>query len=124
MMNKNNTIADCNEIERELKEAEERYRALFEEAPLGVVLIDPETMAFIEFNDIAHRQLGYSREDLSKLTILQLVAKDQGDEVKSRMAKIMTDGAAEFESKHCTKNGEVRNVLVTARTVDLPAKNL
>ncbi len=112
-------ITKIRQDEQALKEAEARYRALFEEAPLGVLVIDPETMAFIEFNDVAHSQLGYSREEFSKLTIPQIEEKEALEE-----AEVMMDGVAEFETEHYTKNGEIRNVVVTVKTIELAGKKV
>ncbi len=119
MMDKRNIAANNKKIERELKEAGELYRALFQEAPLGVLLVDPETTAIVEFNDIAHSQLGYSREEFSKLTISQIEVEETGEENNSHFGRIMTDGIAEFETKMRTKNGEVRNVLITVKKIEL-----
>ena len=35
---------------------------------------------------------------------------------------MVKEGGGEFETKHCTKNGEIRNVLVTTRAVELAGK--
>ncbi len=115
-------ITKRKQYEQAIKEAEQRYRALFEEAPLGVLVIDPETTAFIEFNDVAHRQLGYTREEFSKLTIPEIEVKETSDQVKSHIAQILRDGVAEYETEHCTKNGEVKNVLVSVKTIGFANK--
>ncbi len=60
------------QIDLKMTEAEQRYDALFDQAQLGVLLVDPKTAAFIEFNDIAHLQLDYSREDFKKLTVFDI----------------------------------------------------
>ena len=91
-------ITERKQAERKLKEAEKRYHALFNEAPLGVLVIDPETAAFVEFNDIAHLQLGYSREEFGKLAVYDIEAKKSADEVRSHMAEIVREGGGEFET--------------------------
>ena len=105
--------------ERQLKEAEKRYRALFNQAPQGVVIIDVETAAFIEFNDVAHIQLGYSREEFEKLTIADIEFNESLEQIKFHIAHIVKEGEGEFESKHRTKAATVRNVLITTRTLEL-----
>ena len=47
-------ITDRKQAEQKLQEAEKRYHALFNEAPLGVLVIDHQTSKPIEFNDLAH----------------------------------------------------------------------
>jgi PAS domain S-box-containing protein len=101
--------------EQKLKDAEQRYHALFNHAPLGVVVVNSETASFVEFNDIAHTQLGYSREEFEKLTIHDIDANQSPDEVRSNIKKILSDGGIEFHTQHRTKTGERRDVLVTVR---------
>ncbi|HUK85167.1 MAG TPA: PAS domain S-box protein, partial [Candidatus Acidoferrum sp.] len=60
-------ITKRKEDEEMLMEAEQRYHALFDQAPIGVLIVDPENAEFVEFNDFAHHQLGYSREEFGNL---------------------------------------------------------
>ena len=69
-------ITERKQAEQKLQEAEKRYHALFNQAPLGVLVIDPQTAKPVEFNDVAHTQLGYSREEFSKLCISDFEAKE------------------------------------------------
>ncbi len=101
--------------EQKLKDAEQRYHALFNHAPLGVLVVNPETASFVEFNDIAHTQLGYSREEFEKLTINDIDANRSPDEIKSNIKKIMSEGGTEFQTQHRNKTGELRDVLVTVK---------
>ena len=64
--------------EQRLRDAEQRYHALFNQVPLGVLVVDPETAGFVEFNDIAHTQLGYSRE---------VHLEQQGESLKKLLAE-------------------------------------
>ena len=57
------------QAEQALRNSEARYRALFEQSPNGVLLIDLETGKTIEANETAHKQLGYTREEFSALRI-------------------------------------------------------
>jgi PAS domain S-box-containing protein len=115
-------IAPRKKEEQKLREAEQRYHALFNQAPLGISIVDPETAAFIEFNDVAHVQLGYTREEFEKLTIYDITGEDDESLVRSRMDNILRTGGGEFETKHRTKTGEIRNVLTTASSLQLGSK--
>jgi PAS domain S-box-containing protein len=98
-------ITERKQMNRKLGEAEQRYHALFDQAPLGVLVIDPQTEKPVEFNDVAHTQLGYSREEFSKLCISDFEAKETADGISTRKAKMVREGGDEFETKHHTKNG-------------------
>jgi PAS domain S-box-containing protein len=101
--------------DQKLKDAEQRYHNLFNHASLGVLVINPETASFVEFNDVAHTQLGYSRAEFEKLTIHDVEANQSPDEVKSNIKKILAEGGIEFQTQHRTKTGELRDVMVTVR---------
>ncbi|HKM60388.1 MAG TPA: PAS domain S-box protein, partial [Candidatus Bathyarchaeia archaeon] len=115
-------ITERKHLNLQLVDSEQRYHALFDEAPLGVLVIDPQTGKPAEFNDVAHNQLGYSREEFSKLCVLDFEAKEEPDETRAHLARIVRQGGDEFETKHRAKSGEIRDVLVTARAVELARK--
>lgn len=108
--------------EQKLRESDQRYHALFNEAPLGVLVVDPETAGFVEFNDTAHLQLAYSREEFSKLTVHDIEAKESSNEIKRHMAEMVKNGGGEFETQQRSKNGDLKYILVTTRTIELSGK--
>jgi PAS domain S-box-containing protein len=110
------------QAEHKLQEAEQRYHTLFDQAPLGVLVVDPETASFVEFNDVAPMQLGYSREEFEKLTISDIEAEESKQEVRSHIAQIIKESSAEFETKQLTKDGAIKNVLVTVKTFKMADK--
>jgi PAS domain S-box-containing protein len=117
-------ITNRKKAEAKTREAEQRYHALFNQAPLGVSVIDPQEATFVEFNDIAHMQLGYSREEFCKLRIFDVEANESPDETRLHLAEMLRDGGGEFETTHRTKKGEIRNILATTKPIELPGKTL
>ncbi len=99
-----------------------RRRILFEEAPDGVLVIDPETASFLEFNTAAHTQLGYTREEFANLHIYDVEAKETAEETQSHIRAVVREGRSDFETLQRTKQGELRNVHVTAMLVDVLGK--
>jgi PAS domain S-box-containing protein len=116
-------ISERQKMEMTLREAEKRYHALFDKAPLGILLVD-ETGTAVEFNEDAHRQLGYSREEFAKLKVSDYEVLETPEEVKARMKKILREEKDEFETKHRTKNGEIRDVVNTVQLIELAGKKL
>ena len=53
-------ITERKRTEEKLQDSEERYRALFEQAADSILLVDAETGALVEFNEKAHKNLGYT----------------------------------------------------------------
>ena len=108
--------------EEALRESEERYRAIFEQAADSVVLFDVETGAFVEFNDKAHQNLGYSREEFRKLRIPDFEVIESAEEVAKHIEKIVKEGADTFETRQRTKGGEIRDIQVSARAVSVSGR--
>jgi len=115
-------ITERKQMETKLREAEKRYHALFDQAPLGILLIDPETAIAVEFNEEASRQLGYSREDFAKLEVSDYELIETPEETRARMKKILHEGKDEFETKHRTKDGKIRDVKNTVQVIELAGK--
>ncbi len=114
-------ITERKQMELKLREAEKRYHALFDKAPLGILLID-KTGTAIEFNKQAHHQLGYTRNEFAKLTVSDYATFETPEETRARMKKVLRDGKDEFETKHRTKNGEIRDVINTVQVIELAGK--
>ena len=62
--------------EKDLKESEARYRALFETSPDGIMITDLETNKFIYANPTVCRMLGYSDKELKGMSIVDIVPKE------------------------------------------------
>ena len=123
-------IGSCTDI-TENKRAQEALRAetirrhtLFEQSPDGILIIDPETTQFLEFNTAAHRQLGYSREEFAGLSISDVEARETREETKAHIAECIQKGHSDFETLQRTRDGEVRDVHVTIHIVDVAGQQL
>lgn len=99
-------------------EVELRYRAIFEQAPYGIVIIDTDGK-LLEFNEAAHSDLGYSREEFAKLSISDIDPYQSPEEIHSSMSRVLGMGEAEFEVRHRTKDGKIRHVNVITRVLNL-----
>jgi PAS domain S-box-containing protein len=117
-----NEIIERRQIDKALRESEIRYRTLFEQSPDGVLLLDPETILPIDFNEAAHTQLGYSREEFARLKISDYEVIKKPEDIEVRIDKILHEGRDDFETKHRTKQGEIRDILVTVQRMDLFSK--
>ncbi len=102
-----------------MQDAESRYRFLVEQSPDGIVLIEPETARILEFNDTAHRQLGYSREEFARLNISDLEDAETPEETAARIARVTRNGRDDFDTRHRTRQGDIRNVHVTAQATTM-----
>ncbi|MBA4072691.1 MAG: hybrid sensor histidine kinase/response regulator [Gemmatimonas sp.] len=101
------------------KPARELYKALFDASPDGLLLIDPASMRAIEFNDAACRHLGYSRREFQRLAVWDYEAAQTQAEVREHVARILAEGALEFETQHRAKDGSLRHVHVFAQSITI-----
>ncbi|MGZ5050089.1 MAG: PAS domain S-box protein [Methylobacter sp.] len=117
-------ISERKSMEWQLAESEELFRAVFEQTPTGIELIDPETLRFVEANPAACRMLGYTHDEYLKLRLIdtQVDLNEQMLEASINQLK-ETDGAA-FENRHRCKNGEILDVEINARLLTMPGKRL
>jgi len=112
-------IAQGYDVTERLAEGERRFRAIFEQVTDSIVLISVDTGAFVEFNDSAHKNLGYTRREFEKLKIADFEVMESGVDMARRMKELHRSGGGTFETKYRKKSGEIRDVLVSTRVISL-----
>jgi len=116
-------ITERKQAEEALRESEGKYRAIFEQAADSIVLIDAETGELTEFNDRTHENLGYARGEFAKLKIPDFEVIESAEEIAKHIEKITKEGSDTFETKHKTKEGEIRDILVNSRAISIHGKD-
>ncbi len=111
-------VSERKRAEQALAHEIERRIGLFEQTPVGIIIYDPKSLRFIEFNRVAHEQLGYTREEFAKLGIPDIEVVKSPEEGHSR-DNIEMDVRSNFDTVHRTKQGKIRNVQVTAQAINL-----
>ena len=94
-----------------LRESEEKYRVLFETAKDAVFLSD-ETGRFVDVNPVACESLGYSREELLKLSNKEIDADPRGYEAFQKIRNGLLKEAT-FEVNQRRKDGSLLLVEIT-----------
>ena len=77
------------EIEKTLRESEERYSAVVKQASEGIFLLDPDTKQILEANSSFCKMIGYKPEEISKLCIYDFVAYDKRD-IDANIQKVIS----------------------------------
>jgi PAS domain S-box-containing protein len=110
-------IAERRAIERALRESEEQYRELFENANDIVYLHDLEGR-FTSANNAAIRATGYCREELLTMTVDDLVVPEYRALARDMTERKLTgDPGTSYELAIRTKDGKRRVVEVNSRLV-------
>jgi PAS domain S-box-containing protein len=92
----------------ERRQAENKFRALFEKVQEGVFISTPEGR-FLDFNDALMRTLGYeSREELRKVDIASQTYVDPSD--RERLSRLLREHGevTDFEFRFRRRDGEIR----------------
>ena len=111
-------ITQRKQMEEELSKQEARYRAFFTHGPDGVVILDPANGNIIEFNDQTCRQLGYSREEFARFSVMDIEASESPDEVVEHIRTVQEKGIEQFETRQRDKQGNIHDVHVTAQVIE------
>ncbi|HEY8219841.1 MAG TPA: PAS domain S-box protein [Methylobacter sp.] len=110
--------------ERLLAERESLFSAIFEQAPTGIELIDPETLRFVEANPAACQMLGYTHEEFLRLRLTDTQAEMNEEMLAAAVQQVKMSGSATFENRHRTKNGDILDVEICSRILSLSDKPL
>lgn len=105
-----------------LKEREEIYSSIVNQANLAIGLLDPESGVFVEFNETACEMLGYMREEFAGLTLYEIDANFTSDRMNARLKEIIDKDGYQFETRHRHKDGRMLTIHVSARPVIIREK--
>ncbi|TXH88550.1 MAG: response regulator [Rhodoferax sp.] len=107
------------DAELALKQREQLYSSIINQAPIGIVVVELGTLRFTSFNLAAYEGLGYSAEEFAQLSIYDLQANLTREEVDARVATILRDDGAEFENLRKTKDGQILDYWISMRPLQL-----
>ncbi|MDX2250087.1 MAG: PAS domain S-box protein [Bacteroidia bacterium] len=101
----------------ELKKSEEKYRLLFQNNPVPIVIFGVETHRFLEVNQAAIAKYGYSREEFLNMIAWDLLSTVEEREVrkqffKDNVSKFFAGGHTENVSRHISKDGSFLDVKI------------
>ncbi|MBY0265849.1 MAG: PAS domain S-box protein [Burkholderiales bacterium] len=98
-----------------LEESEERYRQIFAATPLPMWVADAQTPRFLAVNDAIVSKYGYSRDELQRMTAIDIQVEGQRDLVARQLLERDPHQPARFLRRHVTKGGELLTVEITAQ---------
>ena len=109
-------LANIRDItEKKEKDLELRIlRFSIEKAPIAIYLIDPVTLEFKYVNEIVAKELGYSKDELLIMNILDVDANNNREDLKNLIDKLRSNQVIQVDSKHKRKDKTVFDVDILA----------
>lgn len=110
-----NDVTDKIELQKSLKESEQKFKHLFELAPAAMFAFDPTTLKFILVNTSAILLYGYTRDEFLQMTIMDIRPTEEKSRTLTAIQKIVNENHIHNQSyKHQKKDGTEIDVEVFA----------
>jgi len=105
-----------NEIQR-LRESEEKYRKMIEQAGDAIFAIDSVTGRILEANPKAAEMTGYSQEELVGKSVWDIHPEDEIDQAKALFKKVSEEGCGYLDNLHFRRKDGQRLVIDVSASV-------
>jgi len=106
------------ELNKTIKESEEKYRYLFANNPQPMWIYDLDSLAFLEVNEAAVNHYGYSQEEFLLMTLKDIRPGEDIPALLKNVELTKPNYNSSGEWLHIKKNGEVIIVEITSHSVE------
>lgn len=103
--------------EQALAAREEIYASIIGQAMDAIVLADPRSGRFIEFNTAAHEGLGYTHAEFARMSVADIQGEYPAERIADHLRDIREAGGMVFVTRHRHRDGSLREVRISARAV-------
>ncbi len=100
-----------------LSASETRFRAMFENAPEAVFILDAESLRILAANPFMTRWLGYAPDELVRLTLADLL-EPGAEGVAGNIERVRTEGPIQLARRYRHRDGALIDVEVVASSLD------
>ncbi len=106
------------QMEQELRDSEERYRAVFDNAGIGINVLDPSGK-IEQANPALLNMLGHTEKDLRQLTVMDIIHPDDREIFRQGLEAIAGGEVAScrVEIRHVKKDGSLMWTDLSASTI-------
>jgi PAS domain S-box-containing protein len=107
-------VTEAKRTEKMLRDSEKKYRDIVNATNDALFVVDMQGR-FLEVNDSACRQLGYTRGELLCRGPMTICPPEHADKTVARMKEVVNRGHYVFETTHMTKDGRRIPVEISAQ---------
>ena len=111
-------LVERQRAEAALQQSEERARLLFSTIPHAAYVFDIVNLDFLEVNDAAVQQYGYSRDEFLRMKTTSIRPAEEVEPHKRYLQQIRSDGASAGQWKHVSKDGRIIDVEIHFHRLD------
>ena len=104
-------ITDRKQAEEALRKSAEQYRTITNTSMDGFAIVDVAGR-LLDVNEVYSRMIGYSRDELLKMSVSDIEAMATPEEIQTQHKKTMVDSQL-LESRHRRKDGRIIDVEVS-----------
>ena len=102
----------------ERRKAEEKYQTVLKTALDGFWVVDLKGK-ILEVNDSYCQMLGYTQEELLKMSIMDIEVVENPEETARHIEKIVRQDSDRFETRHRRKDGQIIDVEISTNYRDI-----
>ncbi|MCC7573394.1 MAG: PAS domain S-box protein [Candidatus Methanofastidiosum sp.] len=102
--------------EKALRESESKFKTIFDNAKDAIYIHDLNGN-FLEVNKTACKILGYSKEELLKMSPKQIDSPKYAKLVESKIIELINNGEAFFETEHIKKSGKIIPIELSSKVI-------
>ncbi|MBF0243445.1 MAG: PAS domain S-box protein, partial [Desulfamplus sp.] len=107
-----------------IKEREKIISTMFGQTTDAILLVDALSGRFIDFNEAAHAELGYTREEFFTLSTEDIQAEHTPEEIATNFDILSSGRSVSFETRHLHKQGTIRYVNLTLKPITLAGRKM
>jgi diguanylate cyclase (GGDEF)-like protein/PAS domain S-box-containing protein len=111
-------ITERNAAARELRRSEESFQSLFAHHPHPMYVYDVETLRFLEVNQCATENYGYTRDEFLAMNITQIRPEEEVLPLTDYLRIVSPNLTHAGVWRHRTKQGEIMEVEITRHALE------
>ncbi|HET9913356.1 MAG TPA: PAS domain S-box protein [Anaerolineales bacterium] len=120
MLGTHTDITKRKQAEEKLRESEHKFSIMFDKAPFAASLSKLSNGAFVHVNEAFEKMFGYTREEATGKTSLELGIHPDPERLAQTVAELKTQGHAhDIEQKLLTRSGAERIFLLNIDVIDI-----